>query len=556
MPPLPYSDTGSIADLQAKKADAERKALEYFEKGNRSGDQQALLTKRKREETQPIQDMMATRMQSERLRKDEPLAQIPEFQNKGPKPEEVKEAFSTFMIFALLGGALTRQPMQAAMNNMTAAMQGWMAGDVKAAKQNLEEFDRNFKIATAKRTGQIEERKAAHEKYKGDIEALQLEEKQIALKYQDEIAAELARKGDMMGLGKHYDVLAKNYETSIGHAQRVEYQARQLAEKEKADQMRHDDAVARQKEQEKRDQNRHDEMMAQLKEKQREFDKKESDKGAGGAKANSPFGKLAVDEGLKPGTPEFQARVKELEASKGAGKIGSRERAAATNLVSAANEAAINISNLAELSQGSPLFANKLANVEDKGSLLGGVSQFAARRLSTQDQQMYSKIIDALSGSLTKIQNGTGYASDSTAGKIKQLQSVITAKEGATNAVAYQALAEANQIFIRGLESLMTNAALNPEQKALLKRNIREAAEAIPFTVKDVIQYSRSNKVQTMPEWLAENGRKGSAYEHILQEAADEPLIAIPQPGEQIYTDKNGAQAVLRNGKYVEIKRK
>jgi hypothetical protein len=71
------------------------------------------------------------------------------------------------MVFAMLGGALTRQPMLAAMSNMTAAMKGYMAGNAQVVKQSLDEFDRNFKVAAAKRTGQIEERKAAHEKYRG-----------------------------------------------------------------------------------------------------------------------------------------------------------------------------------------------------------------------------------------------------------------------------------------------------------------------------------------------------------------------------------------------------
>jgi len=528
LPALPFSNTGSVQDFRTKMSEAERHASEASTKALQAGEREATLRKQKSAEYSPVMEKMGQRIEEEQAKTVEPLEALPELKQTQISPEQTKEAFTTFLTFAMLGGALTRQPMLAAMNNMTAAMKGWQEGDTARVKSELDSFDRNFKIAQAKRSGQIEERKAALEKYKGDIAGLELAEKQIALKFEDQIAAELARKGDFNALAKHYDTLAKNYETAIHHADQVDAQNRRIAETER------------------KDQQRHQEMMAKL--------TAGGDKSGAAVKANSKEGKLAVDEGFKPGTPEFVARVKEIEASKGGAKIGSRERAAANNLVSAANEAAVNIANLAELSQGSPLFANKLANVDDKGSLLGGVSQFAARRMSTEDQQMYVKIVDALVGSLAAIQSGTGYASDRTKGKIDQLKSVITAKEGATNAVGYQALAEANQIYIRGLESLMTNAALNPEQRALLKRNIREAAEAIPFTVKDVIGYRRSDKVQTMPEWLEEHGRKGSAYENILKEAKDEPLFAVPQPGEQIHIDKNGVKAVLRNGNYVVIK--
>jgi hypothetical protein len=145
----------------------------------------------------------------------------------------------------MLGGALTRQPMLAAMNNMTAAMKGWQEGDTARIKSELDSFDRNFKIAQAKRSGQIEERKLAIEKYRGDIQGLETAEKQIALKYEDKIAAELARKTDFNGLAKHYDVLAKNYETAIHHADQVDAQNRRIAETERKDQQRHQEMMAK-----------------------------------------------------------------------------------------------------------------------------------------------------------------------------------------------------------------------------------------------------------------------------------------------------------------------
>jgi len=228
LPSLPFSNTGSVQDFRTKMSEAERQASEASTKATQAGEREAQLRQAKSAEYAPVMEKMGKRIEEEQAKTVAPLEAIPEYQKTTISPEQTKEAFSTFMAFAMLGGALTRQPMLAAMKNMTAAMQGYKEGDAARIKEELDSFDRNFKVAQAKRSGQIEERKAALEKYKGDIQGLELAEKQIALKYEDQIAAELARKGDFNSLAKHYDSLAKNYETAIHHADQVEQQNRRL----------------------------------------------------------------------------------------------------------------------------------------------------------------------------------------------------------------------------------------------------------------------------------------------------------------------------------------
>ena len=228
LPVLPFSNTGSVQDLRTKMSEAERQASEASTKATQAGEREARLRETKSTEYAPLIEKAGKRIEEEQGKTVAPLDALPELKQTQISPEQTKEAFTTFLTFAMLGGALTRQPMLAAMNSMTAAMKGWQEGDTARTKAELESFDRNFKIAQAKRSGQIEERKAAHEKYKGDIQGLELAEKQIALKYEDQIAAELARKGDFNALSKHYDVLAKNYEIAIHHANQVEQQNRRL----------------------------------------------------------------------------------------------------------------------------------------------------------------------------------------------------------------------------------------------------------------------------------------------------------------------------------------
>lgn len=112
-------------------------------------------------------------------------------------PEKEKEAFSSFMAWSMIGGALTKQPLLAAMKNYTGAMQGWMEGDKQRLAKEKDAFDRNFKVAQAKNTAKLEEYKAAQTKYGNDIQGLMNELKLISLKYEDPIKASLAEKGDL-----------------------------------------------------------------------------------------------------------------------------------------------------------------------------------------------------------------------------------------------------------------------------------------------------------------------------------------------------------------------
>jgi len=441
------------------------------------------------------------------------LLEQKEYKPTNIDPEKEKEAFSSFMAWSMIGGALTKQPLVAAMKNYTGAMQGWMEGDKQRLAKEASEFDRNFKVAQAKNTAKLEEYRVAQDKYKNDIQGLMNQLKLISMKYEDPIKASLAEKGDLQQFVR-------------------QVQADVTAQKRATDQMNL--LVTRMS------------MQKEKEEKPQYFAGK------------TPDGKDAMYM-VKDGKVELVTGSEGLGLSKpgsagaGAPKIGSRERSAANNLVAASNEGAQVISDLAYLSAGDPLFANKLSDVDDKGSITGGVAGYMSRKLSTQQQQEYVKLIDGLTNVLTRVQSGTGYASDVTKGKMDALRKVILAKEGATNAVGYQSIAEANQIFIRGLESIETNAALNEEQKALIKRNIQEAAEGIPYTVRDAIDYGRANFKGTMQEFLDSTGRKGRQLERIRQETPTDPLKAVALPNEEIHIDAKGVRAVKRNNQWVEV---
>ena len=473
LPALPFSNTGSVQDLRTKMSEAERQASEASTKATQAGEREATLRKEKSADYAPVMEKMGKRIEEEQRKTVAPLEALPELQQTQISPEQTKEAFTTFLTFAMLGGALTRQPMLAAMNSMTAAMKGWQEGDTARTKAELESFDRNFKIAQAKRSGQIEERKAAYEKYKGDTQGLELAEKQIALKYEDQIAAELARKGDFNALSKHYDSLAKNYETAIHHANQVEQQNRRLAETEK------------------RDQQRHQQMMAKL-------------SSGGGEKALSPYGKVAQDEGLKPGTQQYQDRVKQLEGEKAAaGKGGAVNTRLAYSIAENFGQATADLVNVATVPEGTVLSAfNDMAGKSGE-SLTSAARNTFSRNMTSEDARVMGQLVAGLETSMARVLGG-GYASSSTRAIMDLYKSQIP-REGDSAMVTAAFLARIKQELGIVAKNFKEHPGATKGQIEMIKDYMDEINQVVPFdvkTVRDALRGSRSTLTKQSTDLL------------------------------------------------------
>ena len=473
LPVLPFSNTGSVQDLRTKMSEAERQASEASTKATQAGEREARLRETKSTEYAPLIEKAGKRIEEEQGKTVAPLDALPELKQTQISPEQTKEAFTTFLTFAMLGGALTRQPMLAAMNSMTAAMKGWQEGDTARTKAELESFDRNFKIAQAKRQGQIEERKAAYEKYKLDTDGLLNAEKQIALKYEDPIAAEHARKDDLIGLGKHYDVLAKNYETAIHHANQVEQQNRRLAETEK------------------RDQQRHQQMMAKL-------------SSGGGEKALSPYGKVAQDEGLKPGTQQYQDRVKQLEGEKAAsGKGGAVNTRLAYSIAENFGQATADLVNVATVPEGTVLSAfNDMAGKSGE-SLTSAARNTFSRNMTSEDARVMGQLVAGLETSMARVLGG-GYASSSTKAIMDLYKSQIP-REGDSAMVTAAFLARIKQELGIVAKNFKEHPGATKGQIEMIKDYMDEINQVVPFdvkTVRDALRGSRSTLTKQSTDLL------------------------------------------------------
>jgi hypothetical protein len=98
--------------------------------------------------------------------KPPPVESVP-FQAK-----EMGDFSGTLMVLAALGGALTRAPLTASLNNFAAMINGYAQGNQAAFEQHKAEFEANYKKGMEAHKAYDEEFKSLREKHRGDLAAL------------------------------------------------------------------------------------------------------------------------------------------------------------------------------------------------------------------------------------------------------------------------------------------------------------------------------------------------------------------------------------------------
>lgn len=101
--------------------------------------------------------------------------QTPSYSAPQIDPKHAQDMSSLMITMSLLGGAMTKRPMMAAMGNLEAMMKGQMAGHDGAAAEAKAQFDENMKMALEKSKLVQEKIKSAIETHKGDQAALRNE---------------------------------------------------------------------------------------------------------------------------------------------------------------------------------------------------------------------------------------------------------------------------------------------------------------------------------------------------------------------------------------------
>lgn len=177
---------------------------------------------------------------------------LPENTARHIDPQQMTEAFSAFSALGALAGLLSKAPMTAALNNMTAAIKGVQEGDDAQYQRSYKEFQDNYKKAMDTNKARLDEYNRIFSDTKMTLDEKMREIGLVAAKHGDELTrAEIANqtpKGvlDAIKAGqkatdnaqKQYDAwAAKNQE----HEDKLQFHADSM--QEHADRMKHEDAT-------------------------------------------------------------------------------------------------------------------------------------------------------------------------------------------------------------------------------------------------------------------------------------------------------------------------
>lgn len=139
--------------------------------------------------------------------------------------KEMSETISLVTALAAIGGALTRQPLTAALNSFSAGVHGFVQGKQQVFDDNLKTFNANLKKAHDENDAVWKKYKAAQEKHGTDIAGLQAELQLIAAETQNPIDMELAKRGDLVSLMKMHESTNNNFNKVLEHAAQMQQRA-------------------------------------------------------------------------------------------------------------------------------------------------------------------------------------------------------------------------------------------------------------------------------------------------------------------------------------------
>ncbi len=212
---LPGSDPKSLMQqimAQAKKSDAD--ATTATADLGASRDREAAARAAQVAAQQPARDKLkATLADAPATPETQALPETPTAPTVNTK--EMGDTLGLITALAAIGGALTRQPLTAALNSFAAGVHGYVQGKQQVFEDNLKVFDRNLKKANSENETVWKKYQAAREKHGADIQGLVLEIQQIAAETQSPIDMELAKQGRIVDLMKLAETRNNNYTKAL-----------------------------------------------------------------------------------------------------------------------------------------------------------------------------------------------------------------------------------------------------------------------------------------------------------------------------------------------------
>lgn len=190
--------------------------------------------------------------------------------------------------------------------------------------------------------------------------------------------------------------------------------------------------------------------------------------------------------------------------------MGGRESVFLNRVLTASNQVNKDLLNIVEL----PLSSSRgLFGGRGQGkSLFEAGKESLATKLTTQDVQTYNTLATGIQRNLAAIE-AAGLAPPNS---LMHMMDGVIFKEGDTNFTKMAKLAQTRQVVEAGLETILANPRLSPEQKKHAEEMLGGIRKSVPFTVREVMKLGslqNANPNATLKDVINESGKNKASPE-------------------------------------------
>ena len=353
---------------------------------------------------------------------------LPKFVPSKENAQDLAALFSLVNVMGFLIGGAGKENAQAAMSAMNGMLEGHQKGRADLYKQELSEFDKNFKAMVQKHAEFRRKYEDAVKLAAVDKEAGVAQAELVAIEYGSNVVKAKAKKGDILG----------GLET-INSGQKLVEEAYKYLEKIEAEQSRRQFELDKEKD-------------------RRRFE-------------------------LDMQKASFAHAEKVANARAGA-KATAADRFGFGDIVAgASNEAAAAIRNLMGLpfESTSGFFGGKQTN-----SLFTAPLDAFANTLTSESVQRYNTQSGKLGYNLAQLMSGGRAVRVS---DVDQMNKILQIREGDTLETAASRIAEARQLAERTIEVRAKSPNTPEGLREVFKENLQTIKETVPFTVDDINKF-------------------------------------------------------------------
>lgn len=249
------------------------------------------------------------------------------------------------------------------------------------------------------------------------------------------------------------------------------------------------------------------------------------------------------------GTPEYTKAVKdhldkESSRANGPGGTGGRESVYTGRVLQAANQASLDLANVAKLPVSSGLGVMSRLGGESPGTtVMGTTKAMLGNKLTDEEAQIYQTMSTGFQRTLAGIES-SGLAPS---GSLSHQMDAVIIKPGDTELNKLSKLAQTKQIITSGMQVLMDNPRVSADEKGRAQKVIDQVNKAVPWDQEDVIKFmsSKGGSKTTFGDYAGKTVAKDKAGD----EKGGSGSVARPKSKQEYDALPSGTRVILPNGK-------